>query len=187
MPTHFQTLIANSTAHRPIRDTLSDMVFNNPYLLPELMAMAMDASDKNHHKACWTLELVMEAHIAWLAPYLDTFCHTLAAYKQEGALRSASKICLFAVGYDQKEPGFLNGKHQHEITEACFDWLINPDGKVATKAYAMRALFIIGKKENWIYPELQRILSEDFVKHSAGYKAAAKDLLLKLQSGREAK
>jgi len=187
MPTPFQVQIANSTAHRPIRDVLSGLVFNDPNLLQELMAMALNTSDKNHHKACWTLELVMEAHIEWLTPYLNHFCPTLAQYSHEGALRSVAKICMFAAGYNQKHAGFLNAGHLTQITEACFDWLINPAGKVATKAYAMRTLFIIGKKEGWIYPELQRILSEDFVKHSPAYKAAAKELLLKLQSGRVAK
>jgi len=180
MPTPFQIQIAHSTAHRPIRDVLSGMVFKGPGLLPQLLAMALDTTDKNHHKACWTLELVMEAHIEWLTPYLDEFCNTLATYKQEGALRSVAKICLFTVGHHQTYPDFLNTSHTGLITAACFDWLINPNGKVATKAYAMRALFIIGKKEDWIYPELQRILSEDFVKHSAGYKAAAKDLLKRM-------
>jgi hypothetical protein len=187
MPTPFQVQVANSTAHRPIRDLLSGMVFSNPGLLPELMEMALNVADKNHHKACWTLELVMQAHIEWLPDYLDVFCSTLATYRHEGAIRSVSKICLFAVSHNQKHPGFLSGKHLQHITEACFDWLIDPKGKVANKAYAMRALYSIGKKEDWVYPELQRILSEDFVKHSAAYKAAAKELLLKLQSGKSAK
>jgi hypothetical protein len=186
MPTPFQIQVANSTAHRPIRDLLSGMVFSNPALLPELMEMALDISDKNHYKACWSLELVLERHIEWLTPF-DPFCNTLAAYKHEGAIRSVSKICLFAVTHNQKHPGFLNGKHLSHITEACFDWLIDPKGKVANKAYAMRALYIIGKKEDWVYPELQRILSEDFVKHSAAYKGAAKEILGKLQSSRVAK
>lgn len=182
MPTPFQIQVANSTAHRPIRDLLSGLVFNEPALLPELMEMALDTTNKNHHKACWSLELVMEAHVEWLAPYLDIFCNTLAAYKHEGAMRSVSKICLFAVMHGQKQEGFLNGKQLQHITEACFDWLIDPKGKVANKAYAMRALYILGKKEDWVYPELQRILSEDFVKHSAAYKDAAREILLKLQS-----
>lgn len=181
MPTTFQIQVANSTAHRPVRDLLSGMVFSTPALLPELMKMALDVKDKNHHKACWNLELVLERYIEWFTPYLGTFSETLAAYKHEGAIRSVSKICLFAVTHNHEHPGFLNGKHITHITEACFDWLIDPKGKVANKAYAMRALYIIGKKEDWVYPELQRILSEDFVKHSAAYRGAAKEVLLKLQ------
>jgi len=137
----------------------------------------MDIKDKNHHKACWVLELVFEAEIEWLSDYCNAFCDNLSAYKNESSLRSVSKVCLFAVKHHQKHPGFLNGKHLEQITEGCFDWLINPETKVATKAYAMRTLYLLGKKEDWIYPELSRILSEDTAKHSAGYRAAAKDIL----------
>lgn len=171
--------IANSTAHRPIRDLLSGMVLSDPRLLTELLQMAFDVTDKNHHKACWTLELVMDAKIEWLAPYLDVFCGVLPQYRHEGALRSVSKICLFAVKKHQKQP-FLSPYHIEQITASCFDWLIDPAGKVATKAYAMRALYLLGKKDDWIYPELQRILSEDSIKHTAAYKAAAKEILKKL-------
>lgn len=172
--------IANSTAHRPIRDYLSGLVLADKSLLAELLSMAFDIKDKNHHKACWVLELVFEARIEWLSDYLDTFCNTLAAYDNESSLRSISKVCLFAVTHNQKRPGFLNGKHLEQITESCFDWLINPETKVATKAYAMRALYLIGKKEDWIYPELARILSEDAAKHSPAYMGAAKDILRRI-------
>lgn len=177
------TQIANSTAHRPIRDHLSGLVLADQSLLPELLTMALDTKDKNHHKACWVMELVFEAKIEWLGDYLAAFCNTLAVYNNESSLRSVSKVCLFSVTHQQKHPGFLNGKHMEQITESCFDWLINPETKVATKAYAMRALYLIGKKEDWIYPELQRILSEDAVRHSAGYKGAAKDILRRINKG----
>lgn len=179
MNQQFYNSIANSTAHRPIRDLISGQVLDNPELLPGLLHIAFNVNDKSHHKACWILELVMEAKIEWLSPYLDAFCNTLKDYTHEGALRSISKICLFAVTTHKKQQ-FLNPVHLEQITESCFDWLIDPDGKVATKAYAMRALFVIGKKEDWIYPELQRILSEDSVKHTAAYKGAAKDILKRI-------
>jgi hypothetical protein len=177
----FYHKIINSTAHRPIRDQLSGEVLNNPSLLADLLHVTLDTTDKNHHKACWILELVMEARIEWMMPHLDAFSNALKNYRHEGALRSVSKICLFVVVWNQKE-NHLNIDQLELITEACFDWLIDPDGKVATKAYAMRALFLLGKQQDWIYPELQRILSEDFVKHTAAYQGAAKDILNKINT-----
>ena len=180
MNQYFYDRIENSTAHRPIRDELSGEVLNNKDLLQHLLAIAFNVKDKNHHKACWTMELVFEAKIEWLSDYLDEFCKTLSSFTNESAMRPVSKTCLFAAQKNQKAPGFLNGKQITQIIEACFDWLINPDGKVATKAYAMRALYIFGKKEDWIYPELQTILSQDFPNHTAAYQAAAKDILKKI-------
>ena len=180
MEDSFYQKIANSTAHRPIRDLLSGMVLQDKNLLQTLMNTALNVSDKNHHKACWILELVFEAQITWLQDYIDVFCNTLPLYSNESAIRSIAKICLFATEEQRKNPGFLNPAHCEKITEACFDWLINPNGKVANKAYAMRALYLLGKKQDWIYPELTRILTEDAAKHTAAYSAAAKDILKKM-------
>ncbi len=179
MNEQFYHKVTQSTAHRPIRDQLSGQVLDNPDLLPDLLHIALDTQDKNHHKACWILELVMEARIDWLAPHLDVFCNALSGYTHEGAIRSISKICLFAVTRHKKQK-LLNNSHLEQITEACFDWLIDPEGKVAAKAYAMRTLFLLGEGEDWIYPELQRILSEDSAKHTAAYKGAAKDILKRI-------
>lgn len=65
------------------------------------------------------------------------------------------------------------------MVEACFDWLIL-DKKVATKAYAMRALFQFGKLQDWIYPELQVILEQQYSSGSAGFQFASKEILGKI-------
>lgn len=180
MNQYFYDRIANSTAHRPIRDELSGEVLKNQKLLPDLLSVAFNITDKNHHKACWIMELVFENRIEWLTPHLVDFCDTLSRFSNESAMRPVSKICMFAAEKNDKIPGFIKTKQLQQITEACFDWLINPEGKVATKAYAMRALYLIGKKEEWIYPELQVILSQDFPNHTAAYQAASKDILKKI-------
>lgn len=180
MENTFYAQIANSNAHRPIRDLLSRKVLSDESLLPQLMDIALHVHDVNHHKACWILELVIEVQINLLTNYIDTFTEALSAIKHDGALRSVSKICLFAIKHSEKHPEFLKKRHTELITEACFDWLIDPEGKVATKAYAMRTLQIAGKTDTWIYPELHRILQEDTLKHTAAYRSAAKDVLRKI-------
>ncbi|RYJ45496.1 hypothetical protein [Flavobacterium beibuense] len=183
----FYDKIANSTAHRPIRDELSAMVLRDKNLLPDLVKIAIDVTDKNHHKACWVSELVFENKIDWLQDYLDAFCDTLEKYTHESAIRPVSKICLFAADHHYKgKIPFLNGKHLSKITETCFDWLIDPKGKVATKAYSMRTLYILGKKEDWIYPELENILPLGFPQHTAAYKSAAKDILQRIEKSKKA-
>jgi hypothetical protein len=176
----FSQRIQNSTAHRPIRDELSGEVFKDPALFPELISIALNLQDKSHHKACWILELVLEKEIDWLKDFLPQFCNALPQFRHEGALRSVSKICLFCVQrHIRHRDNFLSPQQLQQVTEACFDWLIS-DAKVATKAYAMRALYLIGKSEDWIHPELQVILTQGFPLHSAAYKAAAKEILQKI-------
>lgn len=181
---NFIQALENSTAHRPIRDKLSGEVINNPQLLPVLLEIALDINNKNHYKACWTLELVLEQNIHWLSAYLAVFCKRLPSFSNESALRSISKICLFSARHHIKsiknDSVFLTENQSQQIIETCFDWLIS-DCKVATKAYAMRTLFELGKLYPWIYPELKEILSKDYANHSPAYQAASKDLLQKMQ------
>ncbi|MDQ7959797.1 hypothetical protein [Flavobacterium lindanitolerans] len=184
MSSDFIRKLENSTAHRQSRELISDSICANPELLPVLMGVLLDTKNKNHYKACWTSELVFEKHIEWLIPYLDVFSKTLSSYSHDGALRSVSKICLFSATYHlkKKKSGaiFLTDEQLELMVESCFDWLIS-DQKVATKAYAMRALYAFGKINDWIYPELKTILTQDYPNHSAAYKLASKEILKKLK------
>lgn len=175
--------IANSTAHRQSRENNALLIQNDLQLLTDLLQIAYCIDDKNHHKASWSLELIFENNIDLLLPHLDEFCLHLPKWKVDGAVRSASKICMMAaqehVKYIKAGKSFLSESHITAISESSFDWLIG-DAKVASKAYAMRALFALGKSESWIYPDLKTILSEDFVKHSAAYKGAAREILKKI-------
>lgn len=172
--------IENSTAHRRIRDEISREIISKPELFQDLLNIAFDTNDLNHYKACWILELVLENNIDWVLPYLGKFCQSLQTYSHDGAIRSISKICMFTAKRHLKKSNpqqqFLSENQLQQISEACFDWLIS-DKKVASKAYAMRTLFEIGKIQDWIHPELKEILSKDFPHHSPAYKAASKDIL----------
>jgi hypothetical protein len=176
----FYNQIAKSTAHHPIRDRLCGEVLSDPSLFPELLGTALDFTDENHHKACWILELVLESNIQWLKEYCEDFTAALANFRHEGAMRSISKICMFAAQKNEKEKlSFLSDIQLNCIVTICFDWLIG-DTKVASKAYAMRALYCIGKNQPWIHDELKQILPQGFPDHSPAYKAAAKDILRRI-------
>ena len=168
--------IENSSAHRKSRDDNAQYVLNNPELFSELIKFAFNTRNINHFKFCWILELVLEQEIHLLTPFLDTFCSKISKLSHESALRPISKICMFIVKYM-----ILNKNQEQKIIESCFDWLILENVKVATKAYSIRALFELGKKDDLIYLELKRILSDDYTKHSSGYKAVAREILKKMK------
>ena len=52
--------------------------------------------------------------------------------------------------------------------------------KVAAKVYVMKALFVLGKKYDWVHDELKTIISQDYSNHTAAYQAATRNLLKKL-------
>jgi len=177
----FYKKIEDSTAHRIIRDSIATEVIANPELFPHLFNSAFNVSDKNHHKAFWILELVCYKNLKFLEKHLDFFCSNIKNLKDESAIRPAAKICqLLILSYYKKKEVQLSEKQLEEIIETSFDWLIN-DIKVATKAYSMRTLYLLGQHYDWIHPELKTIITKDFPNHSAAYKAVAKEVLKKIK------
>jgi hypothetical protein len=176
MNSELYTNIANGYAHRISRDENAQLILINADLFPDLLELALNLDDKNHYKACWILELVLEKQINFVPDHLPVFSFSLSKFTNESALRSISKICLFLIQHL-----ILSNLQEDQITESRFEWLINGDRKVAKKAYAIRALFGLGKKNDWIHPELRRILSDDYHKHSAAYKAVAREILKKIK------
>ena len=177
MNSEFYNLIAKGTAHRKSRDEHTAFVLSHPEYLEDLASIGCNSKDKNHHKALWILELISIEKPEVLIPVIDPFCGALSQYKIEKAIRPSAKIC-FQLTKSKKVT--LTTTQEEQIIETCLDWLIN-DVKVAPAAFAMRALFLLGKKYNWINDELKLILSRDLDHATPGYRFAVKDILKRLQ------
>ncbi|MBZ4042045.1 hypothetical protein [Flavobacterium hibisci] len=170
-------------AYRENRLSAAQYVLENHSLFSELVSICFTPSDKNNHKACWILEFVSYEELLWLQPHLDFFCSNLKVLKDESAMRPIAKVVqLLVKSHYQKEGNkiCLSEENIQDCIEASFDWLIS-DVKVATKAYSIRTLYLLGKHYNWIHPELKIILDKDFGDHSAAYKAVAKEVLKKIK------
>ena len=87
--------ISDSTAHRTSRDAIANGILTDQNLFPSLFEIALNTKDKNHHKACWIMELVLEKKLFYLTDFLDDFCKNLKTFDNESSLRSISKISMF--------------------------------------------------------------------------------------------
>jgi hypothetical protein len=180
MKTELVSKIDQSTAHRKSREQVSNFIIRNIDILDEFVEIAFDTSHKNHVKAFWSLELVCQKKLKLFVPYLDLFCEVLPKLKDDSAIRPATKICLFLSKSNHRKNGIsLTQEQEHLLIEALLDRLIQNE-KVAAKVYAMRALFMLGKKYNWVHDELKIIIEQDYANHSAAYQAATRNLLKKL-------
>lgn len=171
------------TALRINRNRVRDVVLNNPQLIPYLVEITFEVDNKLSIKASWVLELVCEQNINLIIPHLDTFCKNIGTVKFDSAVRPISKICNFlAIYFNKRTPNSikksLTNTHIDLIIEAGFDWMIG-NHKVATKAYAMNALYIFGKNKSWVHQELKLIILQNIPKESAAYKSRGK-ITLKL-------
>ena len=120
------------------------------------------------------MELVLQENLNLIADDLKLFCDNLKKHKNESVLRFIYEICMFLSKHH-----VLTSEQEQQIIESCLDWMIIDTTKVATKAYLVRTLYEIGKKQDWIYPELQHIVTDDYCKHLYAYKAVARQILNK--------
>lgn len=158
---------------------------DNPELVPKLLEILFRVDDKISPRAGWVFEFMCNHNIETIVPYLDTFTEHMHKVHLDSAVRPVAKICeLLATAYSLKTniyiKNVLTETHKERIIETCFDYMIN-DEKVAPKAYSMTTLFLLGKEYDWVYPELARILEEDFSKQSAAFKARARHILKKIK------
>lgn len=177
--TYLITQLENiANAKRENRMRVTNLVLENPELLPFLLEIVFNSQDKTAIKAAWILELVCLENISLLVPHFNFFIENIKSLNHDSAVRSASKICMLLAQTHSKKTNLLisntlTKKHIDTIIETGFDWLISKH-KVATKAYAMTTLYLLGKNTDWVHEELKLIIQQNMVTESAAYKARGK-------------
>jgi len=176
MNTEFYQALENGTAHRISRDATRDLVLAHPEYLADLFAIACNPKDKNHYKALWVVELLSVKKPELLVPFIDQFCVALPQYTIERAIRPSAKIC-FQLVHSKKVT--LTETQEERLIETFLDWLVN-NVKVAPAAFALRSLYLLGLKHEWVHDELRLLLSKTIEDPTPGYKVVVKELLKRL-------
>ena len=180
MKSDLASKINQSSAARKSRVYMSNFIIRHENLLNEFIEICFDTQNENHVIAFWSLELVCEKKLKLFIPYIDSFCELLPKLKDDSAVRPATKICMFLSKSNHRKNGIsLTLEQEHLLIEALLDRLIQNE-KVAAKVYAMRALYMLGKKYKWVHDELKNIIEQDYANHSAAYQTSARNLLKKL-------
>lgn len=178
MDSTFCKTLENSNASTRCRQGIRDFVLAHPETLADVMAFGTDLSNKNQYKAVWIIEMLAEHNIILLIPYIDQICETIGQYKHESSIRGMSRVAYFLSTSKQV---VLTENQQEKLIETCLDWLIG-DAKIAPKAFAMHTLGHYAQQQDWIKDELRNIIDKDYHAQSAGYKAAAREVLKKFKS-----
>jgi len=180
-----QVIVSMGTAARINRLKAAAYFIEYPDEITNLIDLVFDIDFKLHHKAAWVLEFVLENHIDWLVPHLDTFTKQLAKLKNDSALRPIAKICQW-IAYEyvyKKNKSFTNSltnKQINLIIESSFDWMIG-EYRVATKVYTMDTLYYFGclnlNDLSWVHSELKNIILQHIHLGSAGYQSHGKKII----------
>ncbi len=170
---------------REKRQKMASLILANPNLITPLIQICFDADDPVSSKACWVMEFTAKENLPYIFPHLDIFTERLGVLRLDSSVRPIAKICEYLIkSYFSKMKNptkkTVTNLHLERITTACFDWLIG-DHKVAAKAYSMTSLLLLGRKFDWIHPELQMVLEQNYNEGSAAYKARARMTLEKIR------
>lgn len=168
-------------AMRINRNKAANIVWENPEIFKDLIAMSFDVDDKQSIKAAWVLEWICtHKGLSLLLPHLDFFTQNLHKVHFDSAIRPCAKICEhLAVAYTKKDSlvqQALTPQHIELIIEAGFDWLITPQ-KIAVRAYTMQSLYLFGLEQDWIHPELEHLIRTKIIHESKGCKARGNKIL----------
>lgn len=183
MATELQLKLNKVNAYRENRLAMAHYILDHKNYFDELISICFSPLKENNHKACWVLEFVAYEKLEWFADYLDFFCQNLKNLTNESSIRPIAKVLQLLVKSHytkSKNSILLSPENIQNCIETSFDWLIN-DTKVATKAYSIRTLYVLGNHYDWIHPELKVILNKEYGDHSAAYKAVAREVLKKLK------
>ncbi len=166
---------------RAKRIEVTQVILNNPHLVTPLMAIAFEDDRVYSSKACWILEFIAKKDIHLILLYIDDFTLGISKVHLNSSVRPMAKICeILMTAFFSKSKNevqtTLKERHLDRITTSCFDWLIG-EHKVAAKAYSMTCLYLMSKKIDWIQPELQMLLEQNYHSGSAAYKARARQIL----------
>lgn len=170
---------------REKRQHYANLVYNQPELIPKLLTILFWVDDKTSCKAAWVFEFVCKKKLDLVFLHLDYFTSKINRVHLDSAVRPVAKICEMLVkayysSGNQNVKTAVLPIHKERIIEACFDWLIN-NHKTAPKAYSMNTLYLLGTDYDWVHPELKIIIERDYALQSSGFKARARQILLKLK------
>lgn len=156
-------------ALRVNRLRVANLVLENPSSIKHLIDIVFNITDKTSIKAAWVLEFIIKKELSLIFPFIELYSKKIKTVYFGGAVRSVAKITVLLIERNDKKP-CLTKQQEQRCVETAFDWLIS-NHKVATKAYAMQILFFLGKKTDWIHPELKIIIQENMHNESSAYKS----------------
>lgn len=113
--------------------------------------------DKNiAFRAAWILENIFLQDPSRYEPDLEYLLSRTREVQYESCQRHYAKIIMHLT--NKKTPQIIQQKLQQldlePVIEQCFDWMINPEVKIAVKVFAAEALFNLRCRYPWIAEEL---------------------------------
>ena len=174
--------LSNINAARKQRLRVANLVLASKNRFKPLLEIVFEINNPVSVKAAWVLEFVAHKRMDWLLTEIDYFTLNISKINNGSAIRPIAKVCELFAYYLDKNPYKKEdyAKNIDQIIETGFDWMLS-EHKIAIKVYTMQTLFLFGKDQKWIYPELKIILTGNLHKESTGYRNRALKILGRIE------
>ena len=176
--------IENLNVSKESRSALATEILDNPTEIEGLIKVFQNHKPVSH-KAAWILEIICRREPILVFNNLNSILKEISSIDHDSSRRCIAKIFeILTRLHESPENGYriqLNALQVQEISEFCFDTLINKN-KAAAKAFAMTSLANLSQEITWIKPELLAILKSNYANETAAYKARARVLISKLEN-----
>jgi hypothetical protein len=151
---------------------VADYVGNNPTRFKSLLEVFMEGPFRVSQRASWPLNLCVERHTKLINPH---FTSILKMAKKAG-VHDAVKRNIFRMLQFVTIPK----KHQGQVADIAFKFLMDTKEPVATRVFAMTVLANIAEEEPDLKEELRIVIEDGLPYGSPAYVSRAKKILKQL-------
>lgn len=131
-----------------------------------------------YHAWIWDGVIRKDLQTAW--PLLPSIFQRMGQAACEGVVRVLAKTCEIASSsqhvQSKRDSCTLATADKQHMIDACFGWL-QGEHKVATRVFAMTALWNLREEEDWITEALRQEINRQLPKSSAGFRNRALKIL----------
>ncbi|MDR2938313.1 MAG: hypothetical protein LBU92_05190 [Prevotellaceae bacterium] len=147
---------------------LSHQLLAEKFSLRELIDVTFFEQVQVGFRASWILECVVLSQPQLLQNELDYFVQKFPQVTNRSVRRHFSKLLMWLLEAAKRDENFAQKFWQHDlepVLTACFDWLIDPQERVAVKVQCMDCIAALSQKYPWAIDEL--LPTVEYLQHDA--------------------
>lgn len=170
MSSSLEELLMVETSRRNT-DLIADLVYHDPFIYPELVAIYLRNEEPVSRRAAWIVDTVSEKFPELLQPFIPDIIVRLPEFSHDGLKRHSLRI-LTRYNLGENESG--------QLISYCFDILLKPFESVAVKVHAMEILYQMSCLEPDLKKELAETIEWRMEEESAGFRNKGMKVLERL-------
>ena len=163
----YETLLMQQLSRRHMED-VARIIGDNEKEFERLMDIVLHGREPVVQRAAWAMDVCLETHPEWLAPYVETLIVALPRFSNNGVKRQVVKALT-----EQDLPEQFEG----QMTDLCFNWLQSSNVPVGIKVHCMQILSNITVRHPDLAVELQTVISEQIPRNSVGFASRGRKIL----------